>query len=72
MQATIMPSQVEAILLQIERMDAASRLLIEERLRQLAEAEWRTEAALARTTARERGINQQAIDDAVADVRYGP
>jgi hypothetical protein len=66
-----MSQLVDAILQQIERLDEADRLLLEQRLRDLADAQWQAEARKARAIARERGINQQAIDDAVEEVRYG-
>jgi hypothetical protein len=56
--------QVEAIWQQIERLDDADRLI-------LIESEWRQEAEIARAAARERGIDQQTIDDAVEELRYG-
>jgi hypothetical protein len=46
------------------------RLLLEERLADIAEAEWKREAVVARRIARERGLDQMAIDQAVHDVRY--
>lgn len=66
-----MPEQLEAILEQISLLNADDRLLLEQRLRDLAEVEWRTEADEARAIARVRGVDQQAIDDAIDDVRYG-
>jgi hypothetical protein len=66
-----MSPQVDAILQQIERLDEADRLVLEQRLQQLAEAEWTREAEAARAIARERGIDQQTIDDAVENLRYG-
>jgi hypothetical protein len=41
------------------------RLLLEERLAEIAEAEWKREAVVARRIARERGLDQT-----VHDVRY--
>jgi hypothetical protein len=67
----VMSPQVEAIWQQIERLDDADRLILEQRLHELLEAEWRREAESARAAARERGIDQQTIDDAVAELRYG-
>ncbi len=46
------------------------RLLLEERLARLAEEEWKREAENARQIARERGLDQSAIDQAVHDTRY--
>jgi len=66
-----MSQQVDAILQQIERLDERDRVLLEERLQVLAEAQWQQEAQQARVVARERGIDQQTIDSAVEDLRYG-
>ena len=66
-----MSPQVDAILQQIERLDEADRLVLKQRLQELAEAEWRQEAEQARAMARERGVDQRTIDRAIADVRYG-
>ena len=66
-----MSQQVDSILQQIERLDEADRLLLHQRLEDLVEAEWQAEAQNARAVARQRGIDQQAIDDAVEEVRYG-
>jgi hypothetical protein len=66
-----MSPQVDAILQQIESLDEADRLLLEQRLQELMETAWRREAESARATARERGIDQKTIDDAVDAMRYG-
>jgi hypothetical protein len=66
-----MSAQVDAILQQIENLDAKSRKLLDERLRQMAEDEWQREANSARATAIAQGIDQSAIDDAIEDLRYG-
>jgi hypothetical protein len=66
-----MSQQVDAILQQIERLDEADRVVLEQRLQELADAQWQREAAGARAVARERGIDQQSIDDAVEELRYG-
>jgi hypothetical protein len=63
--------QVEAIWQPIERLEEADQLILEQRLHELLEAEWRREAESARAAARERGIDQQTIDDAVEELRYG-
>jgi hypothetical protein len=62
---------VDSIVQQIERLDEADRILLEEKLRDLAEVQWQEGAKEARAVARERGIDQQAIDNAVENVRYG-
>ena len=66
-----MNQQVDDILQQIEHLDEADRLLLHQRLEELAEAEWQREAQNARAIARQRGIDQRTIGDAVEDVRYG-
>lgn len=66
-----MSPQVDIILQQIETLDETDRLVLEQRLHELAEADWKSEAEKARADARQRGINQQSIDNAVDDLRYG-
>jgi hypothetical protein len=68
---SFMSQQVEAILQQIELLDEADRLALDQRLQELAEVEWKHEAESARAMARRQGIDQQTIDDAVEDLRYG-
>jgi hypothetical protein len=65
-----MSPQVEAILQQIQSLDEADRIVLDQRLQELAEAEWKREVDAARSIARERGIDQQRIDDAVHELRY--
>ena len=64
-------SAVEEILQRIQQLPEADRLLLEQRLAELSESEWQREADLARRTARERGLDQDAIDKAVHEARYG-
>ncbi len=66
-----MSQQLDAILQQIERLDEADRIALEQRLQELAEVRWKQEADGARAEARERGIDQRSIDDAVEELRYG-
>jgi hypothetical protein len=66
-----MSQQVEAILKQIECLDDADRNLLEQRLAARAEVEWQAEAKRARAIAVDLGINQQTIDQAIDDLRYG-
>jgi hypothetical protein len=66
-----MSPQVDAILQQIERLDEQDRMLLEQKLHELTETEWRQKADLARAEARRRGVDQQTIDDAVRQLRYG-
>jgi pimeloyl-CoA synthetase len=66
-----MSPQVDAILQQIERLDEADRIILEQKLQELIETQWRREAENARTAAQQLGIDQQTIDDAVEEIRYG-
>jgi len=61
---------VHDILDRIQRLPAEERLLLEDYLAQQAEAEWQREAGEARRLARQKGIDQAAIDRAVEKVRY--
>ncbi|HEX4955301.1 MAG TPA: hypothetical protein VF017_18075 [Thermoanaerobaculia bacterium] len=62
---------VYEILERIEQLPVEERLLLDDLLTQREEAEWRQEAAQARQVARDRGIDQEAIDRAVHRVRHG-
>lgn len=64
-------SNVQTILDQIEQLPEADRLLLERRLAELAEAEWQRQADAARRLARERGVDQAAIDQAIHKLRHG-
>ena len=64
-------SSVQTILDQIEQLPQADRLLLEQRLAELADAEWKREADAARRLARERGVDQAAIDQAIHNLRHG-
>ena len=55
----------------VKQLPEEERQLFDELLVQLEEKEWRRESGKARQLARERGIDQEAIDRAVADLRYG-
>jgi hypothetical protein len=66
-----MSQQVDSILQQIAELDEDERLVLEQRLQERAEAEWQRESANAREVARQQGINQQTIDHALANLRYG-
>jgi hypothetical protein len=65
-----MSEAVQEILQRIEQLSADDRLILEERLAEIAEADWKHEAEAARRIARERGLDQAAIDQAVNDIRY--
>ncbi len=64
-------SSVQTILDQIEQLPQADRVLLEQRLAELAEAEWKREAEAARRQAREKGVDQAAIDQAIHNLRHG-
>jgi hypothetical protein len=66
-----MSPKVDAILQQIERLDDADRIILEQRLQERVESQWRHEAEEARIAAQSRGIDQQTIDAAVEGLRYG-
>jgi hypothetical protein len=66
-----MSPQLDAIWQQIQTLDEADRLALELRLHELDEAQWHQELEAARVVARERGIDQRSIDDAVEQIRYG-
>ena len=59
---------VEQILQQIDSLDEDERRVLEERLATRAEAEWQQQAREARQIARQRGIDQAAIDRTVRAV----
>ena len=63
-------SPVREILSQIDKLPEPDRALLEAKLAERAELEWQRQAAAARKVARERGIDQAAIDHAVAEFRY--
>jgi hypothetical protein len=61
---------VRDILEKIDNLPESDRLLLEQRLAEKAEAEWLREAVAARESARQRGIDQDAIGKAVEGLRY--
>lgn len=61
---------VYEILDRIRRLPAADRRMLDDLLAEQEEAEWQREAAKARRMARKKGIDQQAIDQAVHNLRY--
>jgi hypothetical protein len=65
-----MSQAVLEILDRIRHLPAEDRLVLDEQLALLAEAEWQREAADARRLAQQTGIDQAAIDRAVEAVRY--
>ncbi|MFQ5732169.1 MAG: hypothetical protein ACE5KM_09460 [Planctomycetaceae bacterium] len=62
---------VEQIIEMIDALPEEERESLEHRLAQRNELEWRKEADAARLQAKERGIDQAAIDTAVQRHRYG-
>ena len=54
----------------IAQLPGEDRVLLDERLTELGEAEWRREAEAARAEARMRGIDQAAIASAAEELRY--
>jgi hypothetical protein len=67
-----MSEAVREILDRIEQLPEEDRLILEARLAELAEAEWRLETGHARRIARERGLDQAAIDRAIQELRSPP
>ena len=65
-----MSEAVREILHRIGELPEEDRLILEVRLTEIAEAEWKREAEDARRIARERGLDQAAIDQAIRDLRY--
>jgi hypothetical protein len=65
-----MSEAIREILHRIEQLPEEDRWLLEERLNEMAEAEWKREAEHARRIARERGLDPAAIDQAIRDLRY--
>ena len=65
-------SAIDDIWQQIQSLGEEEQLALHERLAAVADEQWRKEAAAARRIAREKGIDQAAIDRAVEKVRYGP
>ena len=55
----------------IERLPTKDRALLDDLLAEREEREWRQKATQARRRAREQGLDQEAIDEAVSAVRYG-
>ena len=61
---------VQEILERIQRLPAEDRAVLEERLAELAEAEWHREAENARRSAQKGGLDQAKIDQAINELRY--
>ncbi len=61
---------VQDILDRIGLLSEEERLYLATRLAETSEADWRREAENARRIAREKGIDQTAVDRALAEVRH--
>lgn len=66
-----MSTTVSQIIELINQLPAEDREALENYLAERAESAWRNEAESARRDAAARGIDQQAIDEAVRRERYG-
>ena len=64
-------ASVHEILQKIEQLPEEDRALLEERLAELDEAEWKRLATDARRVASEKGIDQTRIDRTIDELRYG-
>ena len=64
-------TDLHQILEMIDRLSDRERELLQQRLAERAETEWRKEADQARREAKTRGVDQAAIDEAVRKRRYG-
>jgi len=62
---------VQDILHRIEQLSPDDRAILEERLAEFTQAQWKHEAQLARKAARAKGLDQAAIDQAIEELRYG-
>ena len=67
-----MSQAVQEILQRIQHLPPEERLVLDEHLAQMAEAEWKQKAEEARRLTQQKGIDQAAIDQAVEKVRYAP
>ena len=64
-------ASVHEILQKIEQLPEEDRALLDKRLAELDEAEWKRLATDVRHVAREKGIDQTKIDRAIDELRYG-
>jgi hypothetical protein len=64
-----MTEAVQEILHRIQQLSEADRLLLDDYLAQQEEDAWRAESENARREASAKGIDQAAIDRAVANIR---
>ncbi len=61
---------VRDILDRIDQLPEDDRLLLERRMAERAEAQWRRETLAAEEEAKRRGIDEAAIERAIAEIRY--
>jgi hypothetical protein len=61
---------VQEILEKVELLSPDEQLDLARRLAEKSEADWRQEAEKAREIARQKGIDQTAIDRAVEEIRH--
>ena len=61
---------VHEVIDQIKKLSTEERQLFDSLLADLEEEEWQQEAENVRREAREKGIDQEAVDRAVARIRY--
>jgi hypothetical protein len=66
-----MSATVEHIIKLIDSLPESDRESLEQHLAERAELIWCNEAEAARRNAKKRGIDEQAIDDAIHRHRYG-
>ncbi len=64
-----MSEAVHEILRRIEQLSEEDRLVLDERLAEMVEADWKREVGSARRIAQERGIDHGAISRAVRELR---
>jgi len=63
---------VQDILREIEALPEDDQFALEQELARRLDVQWDREARQAREQARQRGIDQAAIDRAIEQRRYGP
>jgi hypothetical protein len=61
---------VRDILDRIDQLPEEDRLLLERRMTERSEAQWRRETAAAEEEAKRRGIDDAAIERAIEEIRY--
>jgi hypothetical protein len=65
-------SAVQDVLERIQHLSDDDRLYVTRRLAEITDEQWKQEAEKARRIAKERGIDQAAIDRAVDEIRHRP